>query len=731
MTKTKFPKADDIAKDSVLHDDKLNIDINSDDVKVFASDIEMANQTVIGAAVIKNSSHDNDDKANDDKANDDKASDNKANDNKADLDKLKAKLNQAKDTTQDKVDELKETAQDKVDELKDKFDEGKKAAQDKLDETKDNAHELIDTAKDKLDDIKATAQDKLDETKDKAANLKDTAQDKIDDLKEATQDKVDTLKDKLNEGKEVAQDKIDELKAATQDKLETAKDKFDELKDNTQQTIDETKDKAASLTDNLKDELLAKKEQLSDKAQALADEVQTTSDNLKQGVQSKLDDVKEYAEQLADTVKQSLDNVKQKMQQAKDDGVEKIEDIKQDGEDKLAHAKEKVEDIKEQAAEMGNQAKTAAEELKQKVSASLDDAMSLASEQGLAIKQGLQAGKEELDSHVADAKAFVEEYQEQHDTQGLSGKLGMLGAYLSSVYQNKQGYQAVDSLENQPKQFKEQGNQIGQNLFVGQQLFGQNSARAMGLAGRFIPEDKRNAISEMVYGKLATWANQWATRDLEKVVDLDTLSQLDDDERELLADEISNQSRALATLGGVTGLMGLKGVIFDTAWLLMVALKSVYQLSLIYNRPLEGREGIDLAYGVLSACDLSKVQEKQVIMIALALGDSVLKNAQQTSLVEELKKVGSRYQNRSYSKQFDELSKYIDLDKLNPKWLHYILPMGSVAVSAHYNNELIDEVLGVARATFQADAEAKITGLLEDKSTHKTNEQADEQDKQA
>lgn len=103
----------------------------------------------------------------------------------------------------------------------------------------------------------------------------------------------------------------------------------------------------------------------------------------------------------------------------------------------------------------------------------------------------------------------------------------------------------------------------------------------------------------------------------------------------------------------------------DTAWLLLVSLKSVYQLAMIYDKPLTGKEGTKIAYGILSACDLDKLQQKQVIMTALALGNSVLVNAQSTGLSDELKKLGEKYQNRSYAKGFDELSKYVNLDNLN------------------------------------------------------------------
>ena len=44
-----------------------------------------------------------------------------------------------------------------------------------------------------------------------------------------------------------------------------------------------------------------------------------------------------------------------------------------------------------------------------------------------------------------------------------------------------------------------------------------------------------------------------------------------------------------------------------------------------------------------------------------------------------------------------------NLDKFHPSWLHYICPITAVAIGGYYNNELIDEVLGTALATFAKD----------------------------
>ena len=177
-------------------------------------------------------------------------------------------------------------------------------------------------------------------------------------------------------------------------------------------------------------------------------------------------------------------------------------------------------------------------------------------------------------------------------------------------------------------------------------------------------------------------------------------------ERHAFAEDVANQNRALATLGGVAGLAGLKGVLADAAWLLMVSLRTVYQVAAIYDQPLTGKEGAKKAYGVLSGANLEKLQEKQVILTALALGSSMLANAQQTGIKAQLDSLSARYrESQPYAKQFLDLDKFVNLDNLNPNWLHKILPISAVAVGAHYNNELIDEVIGTAMATFSDDFE--------------------------
>lgn len=81
-------------------------------------------------------------------------------------------------------------------------------------------------------------------------------------------------------------------------------------------------------------------------------------------------------------------------------------------------------------------------------------------------------------------------------------------------------------------------------------------------------------------------------------------------ERDAFAQDVANQNRALATLGGVAGLAGLKGVVADMAWLLMVSLRTVYQVAAIYDKPLTGKEGVKKSLWRAIGCKFGKITRK-------------------------------------------------------------------------------------------------------------------------
>lgn len=284
-----------------------------------------------------------------------------------------------------------------------------------------------------------------------------------------------------------------------------------------------------------------------------------------------------------------------------------------------------------------------------------------------------------------------------HSKQGI---LAAVGAYLGGIGKSAQKAPRMavdlDADDFHQDAFRQQG------IKLTNQLLGAKFTVAKSLVGSVAPSVSADGVADFVFDKAAHWAHVWAKQSLSKDSRFAQLSQMSDAKRDDFAKDIANQNRALAVMGGLSGLFGVKGVVADSAWLLMVSLKSVYQLALIYDKPLVGDEGVKLAYRVLSGADLTQLQQKQVILMALALGNAVFNNAKQTSLKQELQAAALKYQTgASFNKQLDELSNYIDIDKFNVSWLGRILPMASVAIGAYYNRELIDEVLGTAMATFR------------------------------
>lgn len=274
--------------------------------------------------------------------------------------------------------------------------------------------------------------------------------------------------------------------------------------------------------------------------------------------------------------------------------------------------------------------------------------------------------------------------------------LGDVGQRLALMYRNNhKAYRAVDLHKSTfgLDMFRKQSG------YLGKQVFGTKGMAVGLLAQKLIAKETLHEYSEQIYQKIASWAEYWAKTTLAKELRFANLSTLTPVERQKFIQDINNKNRLLASLGGVCGFVGLKGVVLDTAWLLLVSLKAVYELSLIYDQALLKQDGAVIAYGILSECELDELQYKQVLMTALALGEGVLSNAQTANLSDELKKFAKTY---NYDgKYIDELTKFVNLEKVNSKWLRYLLPVGSAMVAVHYNNKLIEEIIGVAMATFE------------------------------
>ncbi len=667
-----------------------------DDVEIVA-EVDIDNKAVSDVVIIRDSNTSDDadqaDKKDADKADekqkdtdaDKSADDNTSNDDKAKNgdDKVDGKVDQAIDDIKQAGDtaseKVQQAAEDITQSAQDKTQELKQAVSEKADEAIEQAQALKDQATEQVEDAQKLAGDKVDEIKEQAADAIDTA-------KQQASEQVDALKQQAETLKQEAAQKVDDLKAQAEDKLHQASEQANSVVDAAKQKIDEAKHAAETLKQTAYDKIDDLKQAASEKGEAIKSQVTQKVDAIKSGGESLKHSTEEKADQaITDAQSAALTGsaaAYDKFEAAKDTVKDKLGQFIEQSKQVLG---EKVQQLGEKygandtITEIGDHVDLATQVIK-------DEAQSLQ----LTAQESLQAAKE--------AGAA---YDATHKGGGLGATLGKLGAYLSGMYGASQSrdkrYQAVDVEKDE---FEQDAFHAQSSYFAGQ-MFGAKAMAAQNLVGKVVPQSKFDAIGDAIYNKVAEWSSSWAINDLKKDLRYDLLQTMNGAERDAFAKDIANQNRALATLGGVAGLAGLKGVVADMAWLLMVSLRTVYQVAAIYDKPLTGKEGVKKAYGVLSGANLEKLQEKQVILTALALGSTMLANAQSTGVKAQLDSLSARYrESQPYAKQFVDLDKYIDLDKLNPKWLHKLLPISAVAVGAHYNNELIDEVIGTALATF-------------------------------
>ena len=285
---------------------------------------------------------------------------------------------------------------------------------------------------------------------------------------------------------------------------------------------------------------------------------------------------------------------------------------------------------------------------------------------------------------------------------------------------------SVNAKSGKPRQFKavnlgdedyQQDLFREQTLKATQQLLGTRFATYGKYAKKVVPNSLFESTVDGAFAQVAKLAANWSQIDLPNQHRFADIASLDNEERYALATDIANQNRALATLGGLTGLAGLPGLLADTLWLLLVSLRTVYQLGAVYNKPLTGKQGVKMAYELLANADLSKMQEKQALLAGLGIGKGLLDNAQSSGLHNELKNLG--LQNKSvnfYAEQVDSIASQvgIDLDQINLSWIRRFLPATAVIIGMRYNSQLIDEVIGVAQATFAPEAKLANRAITDD-----------------
>ena len=308
--------------------------------------------------------------------------------------------------------------------------------------------------------------------------------------------------------------------------------------------------------------------------------------------------------------------------------------------------------------------------------------------------------------------------------------LERMGAFIDSANaktSKPRQYKAVNLGDEDYQQdlFREQ------TLKATQQLIGTRFATYGKYAKKIVPNSLFQSTVDGAFAQVANLASTWSQIDLPNEHRFADISNLDNEQRYALATDIANQNRALATLGGMTGLAGLPGLLADTLWLLLVSLRTVYQLAAVYDKPLTGKQGVKMAYELLSSADLSKMQEKQALLAGISVGKGLLDNAQSSGLHSELKNLGLKNKNVNYyAEQVDSIAGQvgIDLDQINLSWLRRFLPATAVIIGMRYNSALIDEVIGVAQATFGPEPKLATKVITDDSASEAKVENANSRD---
>ncbi|MCC3308482.1 EcsC family protein [Psychrobacter sanguinis] len=266
-----------------------------------------------------------------------------------------------------------------------------------------------------------------------------------------------------------------------------------------------------------------------------------------------------------------------------------------------------------------------------------------------------------------------------------------------------------------------------QTIKTSEQLLGSRFTTYSKYAKKVVPDSLFQKASDSAFSQVAKLAANWSEVDLPGQQRFKGTQALTDQERNALARDIANQNRALATIGGVTGLAGLPGMLADTLWLLLVSLRTVYQLAIVYDKPLTGKQGIKMAYAVIGSADLSKMQEKQTILATLGVAKGLVNSADNSGLRSELTKgLGIANPNvQFYAQQVDKLAEQFnfDLDGINLGWMSKFIPLLSVATTVHYNSHLIDQVIGVAKATFGPEPIMAKQALADQANSEKSDDQ--------
>ena len=222
---------------------------------------------------------------------------------------------------------------------------------------------------------------------------------------------------------------------------------------------------------------------------------------------------------------------------------------------------------------------------------------------------------------------------------------------------------------------------------IANQLLGSKFNWVKKAVGKITPEHWQQLGKSKAFTQMSLLAERWAAASLRGEFAVSEDMTLD--ERMALAEKVSHENRLLAAAGGgITGMTGFAGLLGDVIWLMLISLKSIYQISAIMGKPLSGEQGSKEAYYMLSNTDLSSLSEKQSVMLSM----NTFKQVAQSSDLRVIQGLIESDANGVLFKNIHEnIIERFNLEK-SMGFLTRVLPIATGITGAAYSVYVINEV---------------------------------------
>lgn len=127
-------------------------------------------------------------------------------------------------------------------------------------------------------------------------------------------------------------------------------------------------------------------------------------------------------------------------------------------------------------------------------------------------KERAADAKEKLTQNIQEIKEAVEAQGTDGDAKGgLAGALGKLGAFLSAMNGSKSTSEPYHAVDLNAKEY-EQDAFRKQTSSMSAQLFGPKFTTAQSLVGKVAPSVNSDSMTDFIFNKAASWANNWAKK---------------------------------------------------------------------------------------------------------------------------------------------------------------------------------------------------------------------------